>query len=516
MRSSIHIIPVAAAGIALLVTAQLLTAQTAEAGPGFPLTKVSGSDPYASCTVGGIPGAVAYTGSEVEPELAIDPQRPNRLIGVWQQDRWSAGGGSRGIVVTRSVDGGRTFSNTTMPVTRCAGGLDYERASFAWVSIGPDGTAYGSAFAFDVNTARNTVAASASDDVGLSWRNTTALIDDTSVQFLNDRNSVTADPLRPGTAYQIWSRIDGGPTGAQLLTGPTMLSVTHDHGHTWSQPRVIIPTGSFQQTVANVIVADPRTGALYDFFTLLQFTDDTGGTIASADYAMSRSFDGGQTWSAPIVVTQDTSIPDFHPNTGVELRTGAAGFTSPAVDPVTGQLYLVFQATDFTNWAYNQVELVTSTDQGTTWTRPIRVNAVPSAEAFNPRVAVSPTGQVAVMYSDLRTLTDETTTLPTSTWLTVSPRGGEHFDRERQIAPVFDFMSAPILFLGRYQGLVTSPTGFRPLFAMANSNQPDNRSDIFTGTFSGGFVPTPTAAAAPGKAPPRADHHHRPLPRHSR
>ncbi len=77
-----------------------------------------------------------------------------------------------------SRDGGRSFTEVTWPVSRCApGGLAYDRASDPWVSIGPGGVAYGSALSFDANTPRNTVAATTSYDGGRTWRNTTVLID---------------------------------------------------------------------------------------------------------------------------------------------------------------------------------------------------------------------------------------------------------------------------------------------------------------------------------------------------
>ena len=94
------------------------------------------------------------------------------------------------------------------------------------------------------------------------------------------------------------------------------------------------------------------------------------------------------------------------------------------------------------------------------------------------------TGDVAVTYHDVRTLRPgNTTTLPTSTWLTTSPRGGNRFGHEHAIAPVFDFLAAPDAggaFLGDYEGLTTTGTTVPALFITSNSNQPNNRTDAFT------------------------------------
>ena len=118
------------------------------------LTRVSKGDPFAGCTVGGTPTSVLYPGAEVEPSVTTDR---SRIIGVWQQDRWSDGG-ALGLVSAFSADGGDAFRSVPWPVSRCArGGLPYDRASDPWVDFGPDGTAYGSALVFDAATPRNGV-----------------------------------------------------------------------------------------------------------------------------------------------------------------------------------------------------------------------------------------------------------------------------------------------------------------------------------------------------------------------
>jgi hypothetical protein len=113
---------------------------------------VSGPSPYASCVNPGEPGHV-YVNAEVEPDVAVNPTtvgtRNVNLIGAWQQDRWD-NGGAHGLVAGSSFNGGKTWSETTLPFSACAPNaiLDpftkepYGRASDPWVSIGPDGTAY--------------------------------------------------------------------------------------------------------------------------------------------------------------------------------------------------------------------------------------------------------------------------------------------------------------------------------------------------------------------------------------
>ncbi|GAA4609905.1 sialidase family protein [Actinoplanes octamycinicus] len=489
------------ATVSSVVVLGLTSGTVAWAGTPDPV-RVSHESPFADCTVGAAPGSVLYPGAEVEPSVTAHRSRPTEVIGVWQQDRWSDGG-AHGLVAAYSRNGGKTFTEVPWPVSRCApGGLNYERASDPWVSAGPGGVVYGSALAFDANSPRNSVVALTSYDGGRTWRNVTEVIVDTELSAFNDKNSVTADPVRPGSAYQVWDRLELSADGTQLFSGPSLLSVTRDFGRTWSRPRVIVPTGQFQQTIGNVIVADPRTGALYNFYDSIQFTDATGTTTESIRYEMVRSTDGGRTWGRPVVVADDTGVQDVDPNTGAALRTGV-GIPFPAIDPRTGELYLAYEGSDFTGGAYNQIQLVRSTDRGRTWSAPTRVNGDPAVQAFTPSIAVADNGDVGVTYYDLRTVQPgDVTTLPTSTWFTRSPRGGRHFDRERQIAPVFDMLQAPQAngyFIGDYQGLATVGSQFRALFVTTNSGRPGNRTDVFY-TESGSLSPRKPAAAATERA----------------
>jgi BNR repeat protein len=479
MRTSTRL---ATAGASILLI--LLPAAGASADPGGPHPlRVSGPSPFAGCTIGAGTNTTNYPNAEVEPQITTNRFHPDQVVGAWQQDRWNDGG-AHGLVAGWSADGGRSFHEVPWPVSLCApGGVNYQRASDPWVSTGPEGIVYGSAISFDETTARNAVVATTSYDGGRTWRNTTPLIEDTELAFFNDKNSVTADAVRPGRAYQVWDRLEFNADASQLLTGPAWMSVTNDGGRTWSPARIIVHTGQFQQTIGNVIVSDPRDGTLYDFYTSIQYTDATASAVVFVRFEVVRSFDAGRTWSTPSVIAQDTSVADVDPNDPTKnLRTGA-GLPEPAVDPRTGELYVAYEGSDFTAGAYNQIQLVHSTDRGRTWSAPVRVNGDPTAPAYTPTVAVAANGAVGVTYYDIRTLRPgNTTTLPTSTWLAVSPPGGTRFGHERQIAPVFDFLSAPNaggFFLGDYQGLTAVDGQFRALFVTANSGQPNNRTDVF-------------------------------------
>lgn len=469
-----------------------LTSGAAWANPGHALVQASSGDPTASCTAGAESGR-NYPNTEIEPYVAVNPWHPREVIGVFQQDRWSNGGAHAGGVVW-SRDGVH-YSEGLLPFGVCGapGGTNYERVSDLWVSFGPDGTAYSSGLEFDAGSNRNGVGAATSFDGGRTWKFAQPVIADDDPAIGDDKNSVTADPRRPGTAYQVWDRLDqpiDASGNATSFDGPAYIAVTHDYGRTWSAPRVLVNTSVTPntQTIGNIIVADDRTGELYDVFDQITYNDPNADSAVDAHYAVISSTDGGRTWSAPTRILADTSIGDVDPNAPNDptkaLRTGS-GLPNVAIDPVTGELNLAVEGTAFTGGTTDQVELVHSTDRGRTWSAPTRISHGPLAPSFTPSIAVDPTGTVSLTYYDVRDLQPgNTTTLPASTWLYSFPRGRQQDAVERRLAPDFDWLLAPTAgghFLGDYQGLTAS--GFdavRPFFA-TTLNAP--QTNEFTGSF---------------------------------
>ena len=451
---------------------------------------VSAPSPYASCSNDGQTGT-NYVNAEVEPWVAANPANSSNLIGVWQQDRWS-NGGAHGLVAGFSFDGGASWGETTLPFDACAPGtprsLQYERASDPWISVGPDGTAYAVSISFNNTNNNNAVAAATSTNGGRKWGNVRVIIADNepNFQFFNDKESVTADPVTAGEAYVVWDRLEtpNGNPDASLHTrafkGPALFSETTDGGKNWSAPKVIVDfTASNQQTIANQIVVDPRNGTLYDFFDLIK----PPSSPSPYNVAFVKSTDGGSTWTQPQIIANLQTVFVTDPNTGQSIRTGDI-IPEPAIDPATGQLYVVWQDSRFNGGHFDEVALSTSTDRGATWSTPIQVNTnTPSNRpGFTPAIFVNSAGVVGVSYYDFRSLTTETATLPTDYWfrtvtstLSLGP--------ETHITGPFDMLTAPFadgFFVGDYEGLTAVGTTFHPFFVAANSGNTANRTDVFT------------------------------------
>ena len=101
-------------------------------------TPVLGGDPFANSTTDN-PAAqtgTLYPDSQVEPDIVVNPTRPNNVVALWQQDRWS-NGGAHGIVVAVSSNGGNHWTQVVLPGVSKVSGGEYDRVSNAWMSFAP-------------------------------------------------------------------------------------------------------------------------------------------------------------------------------------------------------------------------------------------------------------------------------------------------------------------------------------------------------------------------------------------
>ena len=442
--------------------------------PPDPQFRITNLSPFApGCDRSSAIGTL-YVNAEVEPFVAVNPVNPNNVVAVWQQDRWS-NGASRGVRAGASLDGGRTWTASSAPFSRCTGGSpangnDFERASDPWVSFGPDGTVHQIAIALtgvsQSPASSGAVLVARSTDGGLTWEPPIALIRDLGPAF-NDKESITADPYDARFVYAVWDRLEG-------LLGPTLFARSTDSGRTWEPARAVYDPGPSKQTINNQLVVLPD-GTLVVFFTRLVAVSPT---ISTATLAVIRSTDKGLTWSAPITISpvQVRGVTD--PQSGLAIRDGATlGSISAGRN---GVLAAVWQDSRFSGGARDGVAFSRSGDGGLTWTTPVQLNRDPSVPAFLPAVHVRNDGTIGVTYFDFRSNTGDPSLL-TDYWLTQSSDGVTW--RETRIAAAFDYTVAPFAvgyFLGDYMGLASVGTTFLPVYGLANTGDLANRTDIFS------------------------------------
>jgi len=412
-----------------------------------------------------------YSGSAVEPFLAIDPTDPAHLIGVWQQDRWS-NRGANALVAGVSRDGGRTWTRNSAHFSHCSGGSianggDYERTSDPWVTFSPDGTAYHTSVSFNTSDggAGNAILVSRTTDGGLTWDEPIALARNQSTDVEVDKESITADPVDARLVYAVWDRLEGldNPNPASIR-GPTWFARFFNGA--WEPARPIYDPGADAQTIANQIAVLPD-GTLVNAFLQI----DSLSSQLQKRVAVVRSTDKGVSWSGPIFIERSLTVGVTDPKNGRPVRSGAI-IPGIAADPSSGKLYVVWQDSRFSSGLRDAIAMSTSIDGGRTWSTPIRVSQSSDVAAFTPAVAVSASGRVAVTYYDFRPDNPgNPNSLLTSYWLVTSEDAGANWE-EIAVAEGFDLRTAPVAaegyFVGDYEGLASDGSSFIPFFSAAS------------------------------------------------
>ena len=493
-----------------------------------PPVQASATNPYAACPSDS--AGINFPNSEVEPWLDVNPTNAANLIGVYQQDRYS-NGGSKGNAAAASFNGGVTWTNVGLPSnTRCTGG-HYQRASDPWVSFGPDGVAHAMSLVTDPDNPAggfgdNGMAYNRSIDGGLTWQPFKMLIEDTDPRFLNDKNSMTADPNDADLVYAVWDRLQqaGGdvqsPENRRGLgfKGPIMFARTINGGNSWQPARRIYQSGGNKQTIGNQIVVEPDTvgGSLFDFFGDITNGANRRGTFGPIGVSFIRSDNQGTTWTKPRLVASQLPMSLFRPDSVIDTEPGVACPDAPktgrcpiragdvipevAINRTNGNLYAVWMDARFSGFTHDSIAYSQSTNGGNSWSAPIQVNQTPPTEpnddqqAFTPSVHVTDdgTGTVVVSYFDFRNNTTSNATLDTDHWAVHCHPATENCasaaawsspgDETRVTPTSFNIRTAPFArgyFVGDYMGLASDPSGdVLSLFGTTAGNGP---SSIFLG-----------------------------------
>ncbi len=278
----------------------------------------------------------------------------------------------RDDLVASSLDGGKTWTRSTVPtLTVCTGGTA-DTASDPWVSAGGDGTVYfgGQLASFPADLIA--IVASHSRDGGRSWPAPATVAPRLAG---NETHAITASPTLDGHAYMVWANFTEELPRANTVE----FSRTTDSGATWSPPVLIDQPGPFAQDQAPRLLVLPD-GTLLTLFARIDLEAGFGAHYAS------RSLDEGRTWLPPVELGPHLPLTEFvHPEFG---HLPQPHFPSAAVAP-DGTAYLAFE--NNTSATSGGIGVAQSRDGGLTWSSAtLRV----SGYAFEPAIAVDKHGTV--------------------------------------------------------------------------------------------------------------------------
>lgn len=401
--------------------------------------------------------AASEPNTQVEPDIAADPNDPNVLVSVFQQGRFP-GGGSAAPGFATSHDGGRSWVDGSLPkLTRVTGG-PYGRASDPVVTVGPDGTVYAQTLALSFNKCLSAVVVQRSTDGGLHFSRPVVIHQDADCNVFNDKNWITVDTFRGsphyGRIYAAWDRVELSPTAPLGFIAPIVLKYSDDGGRTWS------PLIHVSDKDANGIGALPIVQPNGD---LTVVWDHYGATFD--EMVSQTSSDGGSTFSAPV------KIGDCACTEPPDLRTGA--LPSANVDPVTGYLYTTWQSTQFRSDGLNDIVLSRSVDGGKSWA-PVKRITPPTQDIaldhFTPDVAAYD-GAVHVIYGT-RSARNGWSNRVRERYIS-STNNGRSFVGQLTLGRPTNLRYAALVsrfttkFLGDYVGIVATPDGVHPVWERA-------------------------------------------------
>lgn len=400
--------------------------------------------------------------TQAEPHLAVNPEREKHLLAGYQEGRFAAGG-ALALTYAVSFNGGKSWQEGLLPRLTKASGGRFDRASDPWVAFGPGNRAYYASLAYNEPASpADGIYVSASDDGGLTWGDPVTV--HLGGDAFDDKEALTVDtrsdsPYR-GRVYVVWDSPGGGRQ-------PLLFSYSADEGRSYRSAVTVFDRGA---SIAAIPLVGPG-GVVH-----LVWLNALGAT---ANMVASRSTDGGDTWSPPVLISNVRPV-------GVPGARTGEGIPSAAVDPRNGALYVVWQDNRFSPGT-DQVVLSMSKDGGLTWSAPKLVSDGPkNAASFTPAVAVTPDGVVGVAYYSFRN--DPSRRVLVDEYLAISRNGGRRFGRSARVSSTsWDLRWASFargFFLGDYQGLAAGRKMFYPLWVGAlnpsRSQARELQPDVFT------------------------------------
>jgi hypothetical protein len=264
--------------------------------------------------------------------------------------------------------------------------------------------------------------AAASNDATV-WSNPVLVSKQSSTTF-SDKEQIWADNAESsnffGTVYVCWATFRGQEISPNAAPAPLIVAVSRDGGDTWTQHQVTSAANNGQRNpLDGCTVRTDSHGNAYVFGVATSSPDSH-----QAFEFMSRSTDGGSTWSRSVPVAGPVTQPGVvDPVLGRPTIDGIAGARSdlavaPSVDIANGapsgadatdRIVMTYVSGEITK---PHVYFTESTNLGQTWSAPRALEGA-SDRGYYTAPAISPNGtDVYVVYNAFTTAYQNTSATP--------------------------------------------------------------------------------------------------------
>lgn len=357
-----------------------------------------------------IPGTPLFPHQE-EPHLIVDEAG---VIHVGWKEMTEPGAAER-VAYANSVDGGVTWTEAQLLEPMGSGWLQ----SDPWLALDGLGSIYFARLEVSLSTNETRIVVSRSWDRGATWGPPVAVADSTELDkevLCGDGTGGLYAAYKQGPTLRLSRSEDGGrtwsasfvlPSSTDGPTGPVLavsadgsvlaawwsrpddnlwVAASHDHGAAWGSARRVNPVAGSVPFIDGSRPAFPAVALGAGGSASVAWQDFGGGDW---DVLLTRSEDGGTTWSDPLRINDSGLGHQFMP----ALASGPDGILHAAwYDTRTGNVNLVYAR---------------STDGGKSWSTNIRVTSE-ETPVFHRRLgdylglAAGPDGEAFMVWTDRR------------------------------------------------------------------------------------------------------------------
>ncbi|MGC2474834.1 MAG: sialidase family protein [Candidatus Sulfotelmatobacter sp.] len=374
-----------------------------------------------------LPNVQASGGTNIanEDPIVVNPKNPSQIL--TGANDYSCSVTLQGFYA--SSDGGSTWTRTCLPAISGGSGLGDPMVGYDLL---------GNAFAGGIQSGPpgQVIVVANSTNNGTTWSTPAVAVKPTISGGFTDKGWLQIDTTAasPHVNCLYVSNTQFDSTGFK-----TQISVSHscDHGTTWKTATVDPVQSSVIDQFSDLAIG--KNGTVYVSWQRCPPTGptgDCGGTLATMN--VSKSTDGGTTWSAPVAIVSANLAPDTCgayygclPNTFERVSNIPVIAIDNGTGPNAGHLYVVYY-----NWTGTQMKIYVthSANGGTTWSAGVPVApSTATHDQFFPWLNVAANGDVGATWLDRR---NDPSNLMYDAYLGGSANGGKSFPLNAKLTSV--------------------------------------------------------------------------------